>query len=352
MNSIPLHLDTSFEEEARRTIEAIHNRPANPPKKLSFDVSTVYQPKEALFYNNMSGFVECNGRYYVFWATAPEHEDSCGQHILCSVSEDLYTWSDPMTVFAPRRGEYHDMVMWGYPYAHDGHLYCGAWQFEYRPDDVDHRGRGDWQKPLSKVWALVTGENGADWRQGTAPQDRFDPLYVARNSQDLKALAAKGASYFSEGSSYRMPNGDLVALFRSVIYPGEANDGGMNYKWGCISRDNGRSFSRAFPTRLSDAPQMSTGGNLPDGRIYYVGSPASEYERACLMLYLSEDGINFDRQYILYQGIDYSLIKPGIAKNPGYHYPRSLVVGDTIHVGYTLYKETLQVLHIPIDSLS
>lgn len=336
---------------AEDLIDSITNRTDEAAKPLDFTVSEVYRPSEGGFYNNMSGLVECNGKLYIFWVTADEHEDQAGQYVLCAVSDDGKTWSDPITVKGVTMGQHSEMVMWAYPYSYGGKLYCGISMFEYHPEDLDENGRGDWEDVLSKEWILLGSEDGYHWSSTSTPSGYVDYLYIARNSQNFAELAKQGATYFSEGSMYRTEDA-LVALFRSVIYPGEADDGGMNYKWGCVSYDNGVTWSKAYRTHLSDAPQMSTSGNLPDGRVFYIGSPASDYERACLMLYISEDGVHFDEQYVIYEGMKEEIIKEGIAKNPGYHYPRAVVTDEAIYVGFTLYKETVQVITIPLSSIS
>lgn len=348
LNIIYTHEYSKAENEA----ELINNRSTVEPEQMVFEKSIIYKPTDSWYYNNFSNFVEFKGKYYALWNTARLHEDSCGQHVVYSVSDDLKNWSEPKTLIGVTKGQYNEKVMWGALYVYNDKLYCGAQIFEYYPNDVDKDGRGDFKKTMTNEYVVMCSDNGIDWYKSSQPSGRVNLLYNARNSQNLKEVADRGADYFAEGSLYTAPNGNIYALFRSVMYNGDGNDGNNNFKWACISYDGGITWSKAYPTQFTDAPQKAASGTLPDGRVYYVGSPASELNRNCLMLYISEDGINFDKQYILYKGNDYKVVMKGVAKDPGYNYPETMIVGDTLHVAYAINKESIEIIHIPLASIS
>lgn len=70
-------------------------------------------------------------------------------------------------------------------------------------------------------------------------------------------------------------------------------------------------------------------------------------ERSLLAISLSRDGLNFDCVDVL------KFVAPpkrfeGRAKSVGYQYPHSVVVGDALRVMYSIDKEDIEVMRVPI----
>jgi hypothetical protein len=92
---------------------------------------------------------------------------------------------------------------------------------------------------------------------------------------------------------------------------------------------------------------------LPDGRYYYVGTPdtLSVGERSPLVLSVSNDGIKFDRHFIVAK--DYYEIKyKGKWKNGQFGYPYTIIQGEYLYIIVTRQKERLELYRIALSQLT
>ncbi len=131
-----------------------------------------------------------------------------------------------------------------------------------------------------------------------------------------------------EGSFYQTDDGVLHMLLRTTG-PGYAGK-----LWVTESRDDGTTWSSPVETGFTDNNTKFHFGRLPDGRFYYVGCPDPEPRgaRNPLVLSLSEDGVRFDRHFILADE-EYVQRRPGQAQGravrlSAHHDPRRLPVRD------------------------
>jgi hypothetical protein len=84
-----------------------------------------------------------------------------------------------------------------------------------------------------------------------------------------------------------------------------------------------------------------------------VNNPSDDKTRYPLAITLSQNGFVFDRAYLLRSGgADLQPLEyPGKYKRPGYSYPKSVVWGDFLYVGYATNKEDVELTRIPLSSL-
>jgi hypothetical protein len=68
------------------------------------------------------------------------------------------------------------------------------------------------------------------------------------------------------------------------------------------------------------------------------------------VLSLSEDGVRFDRAFILADE-DYEMRRPGLHKGGLYGYPHTLLRDGFLHVIVSLRKEAVAVLRLPLRAL-
>jgi hypothetical protein len=131
-------------------------------------------------------------------------------------------------------------------------------------------------------------------------------------------------------------------------------------KW--VGLAEGESHGRCYVASLKDSPNepyppprvsnllgqvMPTAGELPDGRPWVISNFKS---RRFMFLTLSDDGITFDKSWLLLSA-DIPPEPESIGKKGGPQYFKSLVIGDNIWVIYSLGKIKVGVTRIPIPEL-
>src|SRR5690606_16101516 len=85
-----------------------------------------------------------------------------------------------------------------------------------------------------------------------------------------------------------------VCLARTI-----PNDNGDPYHWMAYSPDRGETWSEFARTNIPSAYNKSAIGQLPDGRIYIIGSlaPDIQMKRMPLAIAVSDDGEHFRKVY-------------------------------------------------------
>jgi len=144
-----------------------------------------------------------------------------------------------------------------------------------------------------------------------------------------------GASFpYGEGSWYQLENGRIIVFWR--------DESGSCRLYVNYSDDNGRTFT---PPMLSDIPDsMSRGhaGRLADGRYYLCNNAVPTLlDRRHLTLLLSDDGLTFNKVYVLVDDPTSQRLK-GLLKADGYQYPCCLPEKDKLLVGYSINKEDIE----------
>ena len=119
------------------------------------------------------------------------------------------------------------------------------------------------------------------------------------------------------------------------------------------SRDSGATWSEPSVTDYTDSGCRFHFGRLPDGRFFGLSCPEPKSRRTPLILATSEDGVVFDRQYILgNEPADPARESGGTALAHGrYGYPHAHICGDTMYVIYSVCKEDIWVCRFPLSEL-
>ena len=114
------------------------------------------------------------------------------------------------------------------------------------------------------------------------------------------------------------------------------------------SADEGRTWTDCYHTQITDHGAKFEFGTLPDGRYYYLGN--ADNKRSSVVLMISKDGINFNEWYIL-EDEPYAQMKEGMYKAGVYGYPTSYIDENYMYVIYSLRKESVEVLRVPLSSI-
>lgn len=312
------------------------------------------------------------GTIYCMWQSSPTDEDSDDTWVAYSRSTDNgHSWSKPMTLASPTTDHY---------------CTSGGWLI-YRDSltaliDIWPKG----MMPRGGETCYQTSTDGINWSpmQAVRMAEGFDMNGVLE--QDPRPLPngrIVGAIHFQPGlhvcpaytndptgrsgwqkgdflaedkgkqsrelepSQYLRRDGSIVMLFR--------DQRSSFRKLAAISTDMGQTWTKAELTNMPDARTKQCAGNLPDGTAYMVSCPANGKRRWPLVLQLSDDGILFDRALLIRSGSAGDLPAKryeGRYKTAGYSYPKAMIHGNKLYIGYSVNKEDVVCSIIPIELLT
>lgn len=75
------------------------------------------------------------------------------------------------------------------------------------------------------------------------------------------------------------------------------------------------------------------------------------WKRTPLSIFVSEDGYNFDKQYIIRDETDYTMQQDGLYKGGAFAYPEAIIQGDYLYVLYSKEKEVMEITRIAIQDI-
>lgn len=325
------------------------------------------------------------------WSNGHNDEDAPGQRVLLAHTNDFVNWSDPIVLFgqrAPTNTPVFDgsvMTAGGF-HVHEDSLIAYAGCFEYSGDSLSDGKRPTADTGHTDTRLLVrTSENAHDWSAIENLELPFIPNHGPQATASGRLILSGGITFpytddprglsgwtttgivpgeyivddsgnFQpiqeqmgwdgmpcEGSFYQTDDGHLHMLLRT----------GTGRLWVTESLDDGLSWSAPSKTTFTDNSTKFHFGRLPDGRFYHVGNPdpQPEFHRSPLVLSLSTDGVTFDNPHILADE-PYFQQYEGLHKVGQYGYPHTLIHNDYLYVIFSRKKEAIEILRVPLDSLS
>jgi len=331
------------------------------------------------------------GAYHAMWSSGRRNEDDVGQRVMASTSPDFQAWARPRVFVPTARGQHSDLVR--YPegwHQHAGTLVAYYAQFEYAEDALveGHRTKGDRRHMNTRLFA-VTSTNGTAWSEPIYTGLRMSPNHGPEALASGRLLLSTNFTYPYTDDPSGLGGWRMSGLYPKEIESDVVDDSEWIWKmkeirhwpsvlcegsWyqtdddvvhmllrsntGCLwvteSADNGVSWSAPLPTSFTNDSSKFHCGRLPDGRFYWVGNPdpASQHNRCPLALLLSNDGVRFDRHFILAdEATLYDKRLDGMNKHGQYGYPHSLLHDGALHVIVSRAKEAVQVLRAPLHAL-
>jgi len=160
--------------------------------------------------------------------------------------------------------------------------------------------------------------------------------------------------------SYKISDGTWVRLYRDMGHKDaqtqkEKEETKSRRNYASFSSDKGKTWTVPIRTSFPDACARSNAGKLPDGQVYVINNiipmnPGGLGGRSMLAISMSRDGLNFDRVAII-RFISSPIRHKGLEKSIGYQYPHSVVAGKDLWVIYSVNKEDVQLMRIPLEEL-
>lgn len=362
----------------------------NPPKPLQTEKVVLYDPDQPGWtFSHHASITHFKGVFYAIWSNGRQHEDDVGQRVLLSTSDDFYHWTKPVPLVDSRKGDHSDVVLTASGFhAAENKLVAYFGQYEYAAENiadgsykqigVHHRNTSlyavtttdgkHWSEPIDLGIPIVPNhgpeptasgrliisggimfpytddpEGLSGWKAagfyepGQFSEQVVDDAYFRRHIFDQRV---GWTNRLCEGSFYQTDDGTIHMLLRSIT----------NRLWLTESVDHGETWSEPSPTEFSDNRTKFHFGRLPDGRYYYVGCPNPKGARKPLILSLSDDGVCFDRHYVLGDET-FERKFEGFAKNGHYGYPHTLVHDGYLYCIFSMLKEGVAVIRTKLSDL-
>jgi hypothetical protein len=317
--------------------------------------------EESHRFSHHPNLVVWRGALHLIWSNGLVHEDSPGQRILYSRSDDGLEWSTPRTLADDRDGEGICVATgWVATESELVALYTVTGGENFHPETALHaitsRNGREWSEPrritsgffiesprrLPDGRLLIAGEHVGEARETkrmrllhTEQPDGLGGWQGARIAfEDIEAFVYTEPGFFSR------PDGTLVASFRTQT----------GHLHASLSSDAGRTWTNPVSTDFPDATARFYAGNLPDGAAVLINNPLQRGDRSLLTIAISRDGVTFDRAWLI-RGEPTGMSHTGRHKLDGWQYPNALVWGDHLLVAYSVNKEDVGLTRIPLSAL-
>jgi len=364
------------------------------PVKLDVDHRPVFQGVCGAAFNHQAQLAFDGTRMYATWSSCAVDEEEAGQRMLVAMSDDLgNTWSAPIVVAPSRPGRYADSVVVSSGIRVHGDMlvaFYGEWErfeahrnkereaartaagehsvFDVRTEARVSRDRGaTWSAPTLVVRnqfgfmppapthagrLILPGHLTSAWTDdpsGLTGWARTGPPGISKDYLDDWYSREKGAKLL--GLSHVFNEANFFETDDGVIHMMMRNEN--NWRLGVAeSRDDGRTWETPRLTGFTNSVSRSHFGRLPDGRFFCVNcptppragaAPSTRNPRTPVVLALSDDGVTFDRHYIVGNDAQGEPRFPGYLKHGRYGYPFLLAVGKQAVVVYSTNKEDINV---------
>ena len=368
---------------AQQTSWLINNQRTGALTKIRSERSQINTFDSQWAYTHHGAINWFKGKIYTLWSNGRFNEDDCGQRVMLSSTSDFKKWETEILVdsqsgigsppYQIPLGLFTDgetLTAYYMVREYDSTMVTKAWDgYPLRPfSNVKYSSIGNgtyyvrttdgvnWSKPeklfhtptsahtTDTLTGRIFGTGGARISYTDDPSGLTGWTNSGLTDAQVEDAYKRGAKMLVEGTIYQTKDYVLHYLFRTET----------GYLWHTESYDNGETWSNVYPTQFTNDMHMTYFGRLPDGRIYYIGTPnySGTNARSTLMLYISEDGINFGEQYILRDETDYRMQQIGFAKGGAWGYPRSFIHDGYIYVIYSKQKEVMEVTRVAIADLN
>ena len=312
-------------------------------------------------YVNNVLFTHVRGEYYCMWQASERDEDTPDTKVLYARSRDGIAWGEPGLLAAPTDSTFVSPGGW----IARGDSLAAILNYVCAPD----RSKG------GTAWYSVTCD-GAKWStprpvrmaDGTPVDGIFEqdplllpsgrtvgavhfrpgltpnPVYTDAPSALegwVRGRIPEGGGKPLEPSQYRLPDGTLVMFFR--------DQASSFVKLASTSTDEGVTWTAPAPTNIPDSRSKQCAGNLPDGRAFWVGNPTGNKSRRALVLALSDDGLLFDKAWLLAGPTDLPARRhEGRYKTLGYSYPKAVLLNGFLWISFSVNKEDAVLVRVPV----
>lgn len=372
-----------YEEKTEDLAAYIPMINANNPKigLPKVERTRIYTPDgsdSAWYYSHHPFITQFKGKFYAIYSSGLTNEDDCKQRVMLATSENFTDWTVDVLVDSIM-GETSPLVLYATGLYTDGETLTAFYtSYEYQPQTLRRNPDGSALRPeadKSKVDRFgpkyLQTTDGVHWSEAKDVTGSVGNMLLCGNLSPVM-LASGRLMWAGYGSMAVSPSGNITgdwsgqkirvaegeeepnSLTESgffqrsdgMIFLFSRTDGGKTVC--AASADEGRTWTDFYHTQLNDYGAKFEFGTLPDGRYYYIGNV--DNKRSSVVLMISEDGISFNEWYILADE-PYTQMKEGMYKGGVYGYPTTCFDSEYLYVIYSLHKESVEVLRVPLSEI-
>ena len=373
-----------------------------PARRFAVEHVDVFLGREGQAFNHQAQLASRAGTLFATWSSGIRDEEESGQQMVMAHSRDGgRTWSEPATVAAARPGRFAPSVVVSSGLRVHGDAliaYSGEWGRWHAERDAAREAATAAHDHVAlnvRTEARVSRDDGGSWSPPTpvmANMMNFMPPAPTRTGRLIFAgqltyaitddpagltgwrrigIAGIPADYCDDwqsrvkgaqllGMAHRFNEANFFQTDDGVIHMMLRNEG-STLMGVTESRDDGESWSRPVLTGFTNSVSRSHFGRLADGRWFCIScpslpppgaAPSTRTPRTPIVLALSDDGVVFDRHYVIGDEPQGAPRLPGYLKHGRYGYPYLHVMGDAGLVIYSRNKEDICVARFALADLA
>lgn len=335
------------------------NAVAYDATRLEVEKATIYDPGPTDWqFTHHPSIAFFKGKFYVIFSNGKVGEDEGEQRVQLSESSNFTTWSAPVSL-ASTTSDYvltpgglfvaNENLMVVYYTRNDNALDLSRPNpnlfAKYTSDGIT------WSAEVNLGIPIFPSHKPSILSNGKLILTGNRDFYYTNDLTGLSGWTKSNRSNFNSGESASLVEGAIIENLDSV-YTIFRDVAGQKILWQESSKD-GINWGVPKKTKFTDNNSKSYLGTLPNGKFYYIGTPdtTSMGARTPLVLALSNDGFNYNENYIL--GADYYTKKytAGRYKTGQFGYPYSMVHDGYLYVIASRMKEKLEVIRVSLSSL-
>ncbi len=338
--------------------------PAVNYAKLDIDRSTIYSPGiNDYHFAHLQYITYFKGKFLVAFANGISGEDEGYQRVCLATSTDSKSWTWKVLLDLDDAGytvtpggflEVSDDMRVLYIYRHEPVTNEGVSNSNYRLFAVTTTDGVNWSEPKDLGFAGFPTHQPTKLKSGRLVYSQNRDIYYTDDPQGLKGWTRAKAASYSPPADKKPSLCEGVVVERGDSVYALMRDTRFKTRLYQSSSDRyATSWTAPRRTKFTNDNSKSEFGVLPDGRNYYIGVPDTTAleSRTPLVLALSEDGFNYNKQYIIANDPYKVKYTEGRFKYGQFGYPSATVVDNVMYVVVSRWKETIEVIRIPLDQI-
>ncbi len=357
------------------------------PKLPSIRV-TIYAPDgwDQMTFHDKPTITEWKDQLFVAWTAAKRSEKSRPTHGFISYSSDKgHTWSKPEETAKNGNRAYVQYMRKKFPIPPQAQLIVCVRPVGFHEIDGDlyffQKAWVQYEKPDGRVESFSSGRlfktsNGKQWVEISPTElDKKVDETIRRHWMAHRFVKLDNGNLLAPTISNQMRapftkdldgltgwEGTHIPMEQKIVDPfaWQGPDGIVHFvagrlsrTWHAYSKDNGKTWTPLMrQSQFTDNNGGLIFGKLPDGSIFYVGTPL-EYSQRCPLLFArSKDGWNFGQLcQIRWEPFYRKYPWPYKGYRPGYEFPDAIYANDRLYVVYALCRDEIELSIVDVRNM-
>lgn len=349
--------DVSTGDSLSRNFKNNYHAESYNARKLTVETVGIFTPGIADYkYNHHPSIAYFKGRYIAIFSNAPLHEDEASQRVMISTTENFSNWPAPSVLVDT---DINHVLTPGGLFVANENLLVAYYTINDAGPARNNRNLFaltstdgvNWSTPINLNAPIFPCHRPTRLSSGRLILTGNRDFYYTDDPDGISGWTLASKVGFLPGQSANLVEGAIIEHADSIYTL--FRDAGKKILWQESSLD-GSSWTTPRKTEtFTDNDSKSHLGKLPDGRFYYIGTPdTTDFgSRTPLVLSISDDGFNFDKNYIIAND-HYAIQYAGDYKTGQFGYPYSMIHDDYLYVIFSRRKEKIEVVRFPISGIN